>query len=152
MADFTRGEIEETLAEFTRRADAAADSGDWSEWSEMFTEDAHYLEHHLGEFHRRAAILEWITATMAEWPASEMVAFPTDWHLVDVEAGRVVAKIRNRFADPGDGSSHQHSNLTILEYAGDGRWKSEEDVYNPASFGQEVAAWIRRKKELAAGS
>jgi hypothetical protein len=65
---------------------------------------------------------------------------------------RVVAKIQNRFADPGDGSIHQPSNLTILEYAGDGRWKSEEDVYNPASFGQEVAAWIRRKKELAAGS
>jgi hypothetical protein len=79
----------------------------------MFTGDAHYLEYHLGEFPGHAAVLELITATMAEWPASELVAFPTDWHLIDVEAGRVMAKIRNRLSDPGDGSIHQPSNLAI---------------------------------------
>ena len=38
----------------------------------------------------------------------------------------------------------------MLHYAGNGKWSYEEDVYNPAKFGEVVGAWIALRKELAA--
>ena len=43
--------------------------------------------------------------------------------------------------DPGDGSLHEASNLTILTYAGDGLWSREEDVYNPMRFARMSVGW-----------
>jgi hypothetical protein len=50
--------------------------------------------------------------------------------------------------DPGDGSVHQASNITILHYAGDGQWSYEEDVYNPADFLTMLRGWRQRSEEL----
>ena len=49
--------------------------------------------------------------------------------------------------DPGDGSLHQAYNFTLLKYAGDMKWSFEEDVYNPARFGEMVKGWSERKRE-----
>ena len=43
--------------------------------------------------------------------------------------------------DPGDGSVHEASNLTILTYAGNGLWSCEEDVYNPMRFARMAVEW-----------
>ena len=53
-------------------------------------------------------------------------------------------------ADPGDGSVHQAYNLTVLHYAGDGRWSYEEDVYNPTHFVSMIEGWQRRRAERVA--
>ncbi len=147
MADFTRGEIEETLAEFTRRAEVAADSGDWSEWSEMFTEDAHYVEHAYGEFQGREAIAKWICEVMSPFPE---MTFPQDWVALDEEKGAIVFQCQNRLPHPGDpeGEPFSFPTWTRLVYAGDGLFSSEEDIYNPKHFGEMVQGWMERKKEL----
>src|SRR5205814_6352037 len=62
--------------------------------------------------------------------------------------GLVVCQVWNRMADPGDGSIHQAYNVTILKYAGDGRWSYEEDIYNPSHFASMIEEWERRKAEL----
>jgi hypothetical protein len=51
--------------------------------------------------------------------------------------------------DPGDGSVHQAANITILHYAGGGKWSHEEDVYNPAHFATMVKGWQARVDELS---
>lgn len=50
--------------------------------------------------------------------------------------------------DPGDGSVHEQSNITILRYAGDGRFRSEQDVYDPAAFLGLIERWGRRATQL----
>src|SRR5437763_5673192 len=65
---YSRAEIE---AAFQRYRDAAAHAGrttDWRPWVECFTEDCRYVEHLYGTFHGREAVLEWITATMRDFP------------------------------------------------------------------------------------
>jgi uncharacterized protein (TIGR02246 family) len=150
MGRFTRGELEEAFAAFQRAAATAGATGDWSAWADQFTEDATYVEHHYGRFEGREAIRAWITETMASFPGNRMPEFPVDWYVVDEARGWIVCQLENRMADPGDGSVHQASNITILHYAGDGQWSYEEDVYNPAHFATMLAGWRRRVDELAA--
>lgn len=149
MGRWSREELEEEFDKYQARALRAATSHDWREWADQFTEDATYVEHHYGEFGGREAIYNWIQSTMDEWPNNEMIYFPIDWYVIDEEKGWIVCRVWNRFADPGDGSIHQEANITILKYAGNGQWKYEEDVYNPAHFGEMVKGYLRRKKELA---
>lgn len=148
MARWTRAELEEAFAAYQRTALRAGTTGDWNPWADQFTEDATYVEHHYGTFGGREAIRRWITETMASFPGNAMPHFPVEWYVIDEERGWVVAQIWNRMADPGDGSVHQASNITLLKYAGDGRWSYEEDVYNPAHFATMLEGWMARKAEL----
>ena len=142
MPEATREELEATFAEFVRRADAAAVSGDWAPWSEMFTDDARYVEPTYGEFHGREAIHEWMSTTMASSPGADMVAFPVHWYVVDEQRGTVVVRFGNRLADPGDGSVHEPWNLAVLTWGGNGQWAGETDVYDTTRFGADVMAWM----------
>ena len=151
MGTWSRAELESAFVEYQKRAAESGASGDWAPWADLFTEDATYIEHHYGEFRGRAAILEWISATMAEYPGNAKPELPIEWYVIDEEKGWVVCQVWNRMEDPGDGSVHQEYNITILKYAGDGRWSSEEDVYNPMRFGAMGGAW-EQAKQAAAGS
>jgi hypothetical protein len=141
-----RAELQAAHDHYVKVANEAGRSGEWRQWAELFTDDAEYIEHHFGRFRGRDAILEWITSTMAQWPNSEMTMFPHDWCVCDVERGWWICQIENRFNDPGDGRAYQASNVTILKYAGDMRFSSEEDVYNPAWFTPVVKAWVAAKQ------
>jgi hypothetical protein len=85
---------------------------------------------------------------MSSYPGNAMVAFPVEWSMFDAERGWVACQIWNRMADPGDGSVHQAYNFTLLKYAGNGRWSSEEDIYNPSHFVTMITAWEERKAQL----
>jgi len=85
---------------------------------------------------------------MDAWPNSLMVEFPVDWYLIDETRGWVVFQVQNRMADPGDGSVWQDHNLTVLHYAGNGRWSYEEDVYNPTRMGEMVMAYLDHAKAI----
>ena len=65
MGRFSREEIDAAFQHFQEAADQSAKSGDWREWSECFTEDADYYEHHYGKMHGRQAIFDWIQSTIA---------------------------------------------------------------------------------------
>ena len=150
MGKFTREEIEEAFQTFQDRAKAAGKSHDWEEWSHCFTEDADYYEHHYGRMKGRAAILEWIQSTMNEPLFAEMTEFPIDWYMIDEERGWIMCQVANVMDDPGDGSDHREYNWTLLHYAGNGQFSYEEDMYNPAEFGEMVKTWLKAKKAAAA--
>jgi len=144
--EFSREELQAAHDAFVDVANRCAATQDWREWAEMFTEDAQYLEHHYGQMAGRQAIYEWIQSTMSEWPNREMTEFPHDWCVMDEERGWWICQIENRFRDPGDGSVHQAHNLTVLHYAGGGKFSYEEDIYNPVNFAPAVLGWIEADK------
>jgi hypothetical protein len=131
MPRFSRAELESALATYNAARDRASATGDWNIWAELFTEDAHYVEHAYGEMHGREAIRAWITGVMAPFPR---MTFPQDWVVFDEERGAIVFQCQNAFPEPfdADGRPFAFPNWTRLVYAGDGRFSSEEDIYNPA--------------------
>ena len=142
MGRFSREEIEDAFHTYRKTALHAGTTGDWDAWADLFTEDATYIEHLFGTFGGREAIRRWITTTMVKDPNPRMKYFPWEWYMIDEERGWVVGQVWNRMEDPGDGSVHQAYNFTLLKYAGDGKWSFEEDVYNPAHFGQMLKGWF----------
>ena len=137
----TRDQIEQAFADYQAAVAAIVESGDWSGFADLFTEDATYEEHAFGSFTGRDAIRAWVIETMTSFPGNTMSSFPMAWHVVDEPTQRVICEVRNLMPDPGDGTVHEASNLTILTYAGDGLWSREEDVYNPMRFAQMCVAW-----------
>ncbi|WP_139979449.1 nuclear transport factor 2 family protein [Nocardioides litoris] len=134
-------EISEAYAAMHRRVAEHVRTGDWTGYCENFTEDAEYVEHAHGTFRGRAEIQAWSVATMTSFPGSVMTAFPLAWQSIDAPADRLVCEVRNLMPDPGDGSLHEASNLTIMTYAGDGVFSREEDVYNPLRFLSMTLRW-----------
>ena len=148
MGTYSREEIEQAFETYQKAAFEAGQSQNWRAWADLFTEDATYYEHMYGKFEGREAIYNWIQSEMTVWPSSAFTSFPIEWYVIDEEKGWVVCQVWNRLEDPGDGSIHQEYNLTVLHYAGDGKWSYEEDVYNPEKFGVVVTEWLKRRKEL----
>jgi len=146
VGKWDRTELQRAHDNYLAVAAQAGRSGDWRPWADVFTEDAEYVEHLYGRFVGREQIYEWISKTMAQWPNNEMTMFPHDWCVCDEERGWWICQIENRFNDPGDGGVYQSANITILKYAGDMRFSSEEDVYNPANFAPVVKDWMAAKK------
>lgn len=142
-ARFSAAEIEEAYAAFHGEVTRITETADWASFPDLFTEDATYKEHAFGEFHGRDEIREWAVATMTSFPGNAMTGFPIAWQVVDAPTSRVICEIRNLMPDPGDGSLHEESNLTIMTYAGDGLFSREEDVYNPMNFLRMSVRWAR---------
>ena len=149
MARWKRKELEQAFEAYQAAALKGAREKDWTDWANCFTEDVTYFEHHYGRFWGRERVLAWISETMSQWPASEMRAFPVSWYSIDVDRGWVVCEVMNRMRDLGDGEIYQEPNITILHYAGDGRFKYEEDAYNPTNMGNMIGRWIAAEKALA---
>jgi hypothetical protein len=148
MGKYTRQEIDDAFRHFQEAADQSAKSKDWRAWSECFTEDASYFEHHYGKMQGRQAIYEWIQKTMTEPVVEHMDNFPIDWYVIDEERGWVLCSVWNEMHDPGDGSLHRTYNWTMLHYAGDGLFSYEEDVYNPQLFAEMIKGWLEAKKAV----
>ncbi len=138
---FSRAEVEQAFADYQGAVTGIVGSGDWASFADLFTEDATYEEHAFGTFAGREAIRSWVVETMTAFPGNTMSSFPIAWHVVDEPTSRVICEVRNLMPDPGDGSVHEASNLTILTYAGDGLWSREEDVYNPMRFARMSLGW-----------
>lgn len=140
--EYSRAELEEAFAKYNDARVRSQDTGDWTIWANLFTEDAHYIEHAYGEFHGRKAIAEWICKVMSPFPD---MTFPQDWVAFDVDNGAVIFQCQNRLPHPKDpdGEPFSFPNWTRIVYAGKGLWKSEEDVYNPAKDAHPtIKAWI----------
>ena len=140
---FSAAEISEAYAALHRAVQGYADTGEWGGFADHFTEDAEYVEHAFGTFRGREEIRAWAVSTMTSFPGSVMTGFPLAWQVIDVPTSRLVCEVRNLMPDPGDGSVHEESNLTIMTYAGEGLFRREEDVYNPLRFLSMSLRWAR---------
>jgi len=140
---FSAAEITEAYAAMHARVQEYAASGTWDAFADHFTEDAAYVEHAFGTVRGRDQIREGAMRTMTSYPGSEMTGFPLAWQVVDEATSRLICEVRNVMPDPGDGSHHEESNLTIMTYAGDGLFSREEDVYNPLRFLKMSVRWAR---------
>lgn len=135
MGDYSNEEVEAAFAEYRKRG---VGEHDWPGWASLFTEDATYIEHFLGNYTGREQISEWIVSCMDEYANMSLWM---DWWVV--EDDRVALYIWNNLPDPtGTGKRYGFPNSTVLHYAGDGLWDLEEDFYNPADATRVWTEWF----------
>jgi ketosteroid isomerase-like protein len=135
---------EEVLAAF-RKTRAAQDANDWNAYTDCFTEDAVYVEHHFGTFRGREAIRAWLVPVMV--PCKDWT-FPTEWVVVD--GNRIVFQWLNRL--PGrraDGTPYEFAGITTMLYGGNGQISYQEDVYNFERTKQVMKEWLEDQKQKA---
>ena len=123
MPQFSRDEIEQAFRAYWQ---AGAVGENWDAWADLFTEDADYVEHVLGNLKGREAIRAWIKPIMAQY--GELYS-KYEWHTVDPDAGRVIVYMQNRRDHPGGSGVIDFPGITILDYAGNRKWKREEDFW-----------------------
>jgi ketosteroid isomerase-like protein len=123
MSAFSRDELERAFQTYIRTGAAGED---WDAWADLFTEDCLYFEHAYGTMHGREAVRAWIKPVMAKYGEIYTVY---EWHLIDDSAGRVIFYMQNRRDHPGGLAPIDFPGITLLEYAGDGKWKREEDYW-----------------------
>ena len=134
MTTFSRSEVEQAYQQFV----AVGDSGDWNAWADLHSEDGLWVEHHLGTFTGREAIRKGITDVMKPVP---MMVFPVEWHMI--EGNRVVYYPWQVMPDPKGGDAvYRFGCITILEYAGNGLWSYQEDLYNPKEADKVMKEWM----------
>ena len=98
---------------------------DWQAWADLFTDDATYFDHFYGTFTGPAEITKFLEGTMG---AAPQVYSPLVWYVVD--GTRVAYKVLNRADNPQPGGQPiDFPSYQFIEYAGDGKWRSEEDVW-----------------------
>jgi len=112
----------------------------WSALAGHFTEDAVYIDPAWGRVEGREAIVEFMDESMA---GLEHWEFPEEWTMVDGD--RVVSSWWNRL--PGarsDGSPYQALGVSVMYYAGDGRFSYSHDLLNMAEVHDLIAesGWV----------
>lgn len=113
----------------------------WSSLGEeFFTEDAVFVDPAWGRVKGRAAIAAFMEESMAgldDW------TFPEEWTMSDGD--RVVSMWWNRLpGERADGTPFQAPGLSVLQYAGEGRFSLEMDVLNMAEIGEVIgdSGWL----------
>jgi ketosteroid isomerase-like protein len=127
---------EEVLGAYHRYLEARArvEAGElgWDALADFFTDDATFIDPAWGRIEGIDAIRRFLVESMA---GLEDWSFPHDWTQVDGD--RVVSRWYNRL--PGrrpDGSHYEAPGLSILHYAGGGRFSYEEDLLNMVHVGE----------------
>lgn len=136
MKQFSENEVQAAYENFVR----IGDSGDWNAWADLHTIDGVWVEHHLGTFHGREAIRAAIDSVMGSVPPE--MYFPVEWVVID--GNRVVYYPWQCMPDPRGGSDvYRFGCVTILQYAGDGQFSYQEDIYNPKEGETMFRNWIK---------
>jgi ketosteroid isomerase-like protein len=139
MPTYTERELE-ALASYkgyvAQRSKCEQGEAPWSSLGDWFTADAVFVDPAWGRLEGRdemASFFGWSMVGLEGWD------FPEQWTLV--EGDRVVTFWWNRV--PGtrpDGSPHQAPAVSILHYAGDGRFDYELDIMNIVEVTEVLAA------------
>ena len=141
MADPETEQLEaEALATYRRLLDTRGriEAGElpWSALMDFFTDDAVFMDPAWGRTQGREHLLDFFDRSMA---GLEDWSFPEEFTMVS--GHRVVSMWWNRL--PGtraDGSPFQAPGISVLHYAGDGRFSYELDLLNMAEVGELFAA------------
>ena len=123
-APHARGEVEEAFAHFWK---VGCVDEDWGAWVDLFVPDVLYHDHFWGPLHGREEVALWIAAVMKGVPEIYTIL---DWYTIDGET--VVFHCENRRDNPHDeGPDYwDFAGLSVIRYAGDGLWASEEDFWD----------------------
>mmetsp|Transcript_5041 Transcript_5041/g.6367 ORF Transcript_5041/g.6367 Transcript_5041/m.6367 type:complete len:174 (-) Transcript_5041:494-1015(-) len=152
---YSYGELVDAFRKYRDCKDACSRTGNWTPYVELFVDGKCFVDHHgMGRFQGKKEITRYITDSMAPWDGQ--LSFPINWSVIDVPNGAVLFEVQNAFPPPlaSNGKRFMFPNWTRLVYAGDGKWLSEETVYNPAKDAQAtVKAWrnaggVFKTKEL----
>lgn len=136
--------IEEVEAAFRTYWQTGAVGENWDAWADLFTEDALYVEHVLGNMHGREEIRAWIKPIMAQYGELYTVY---EWHMCD-PSGRVVVYMQNRRDHPSGEGVLDFPGITILQYAGGGKWSKEEDYWAGPAAARTTEEYEAARKEL----
>ena len=122
-----RAEIEATIQRYLelRRAAIAGDIP-WRDLKEVFTDDAVFVDSVWGRHEGVDALVEFLDHSMAGLDSWD---FPHFWEAIDGD--RVFLRWSNRL--PGErpgGGPIDNFGMSYLEYAGDGKFSYEEDMYS----------------------
>ncbi len=145
MGVFSRDEIDLAFQKYWR---SGAVGENWDAWANLFTEDATYVEHVLGNLKGREAIRAWIKPIMAQY-GELYTAY--EWHSVDEHSGRVMVYMQNRRDHPSGSGTIDFPGITILEYAGNGLWKLEEDFWAVPKAYATVEEYDKARKQFDPG-
>ena len=122
-----REEVEAAVARYLEvRERMDRGEGGWTEMAELFADDATYIDPAWGRVDGIDAITEFLRDSMA---GLEDWLFPVEW--VAIDGDHVVVKWIQRL--PGqraDGSHYDNSGVSLLTYAGGGRFSRSEDHLN----------------------
>jgi hypothetical protein len=124
MTTFSPDELEQAFRTYWR---TGAVGEDWDAWADLFTEDCLYVEHVYGTMRGRETVRAWIKPIMEKY--GELYT-GYEWHVVDTERGRAIVYVQNRRDHPGGEGTIDFPGITILDYAGGGRWSREEDYWS----------------------
>jgi hypothetical protein len=124
MSQWSGDELEHAFRTYWR---TGAVGEDWDAWCDLFTEDVSYVEHMYGSMQGRENVRRWIVPVMAKY---REIYTAYEWHVVDAENGRAIVYLQNRRDHPSGKGTCDFPGVTILDYAGGGKWKKEEDFYS----------------------
>mmetsp|Transcript_7768 Transcript_7768/g.8915 ORF Transcript_7768/g.8915 Transcript_7768/m.8915 type:complete len:181 (+) Transcript_7768:113-655(+) len=143
QAKYSHEEIAAAFTKYLACKDGCSKTQDWKPYVDLFDEQDCVVDHHgMGRFRGKAEIERYIVDSMAPWEGG--LTFPIDWFTIDVPNGAVIFQVQNAFPPPldKDGKRFMFPNWTRLVYGGNGKWISEETVYNPARDAQStIKAW-----------
>jgi hypothetical protein len=139
---FPRDEVEAAYRAFV----AAGDAGDWDHWADLHTVDCEWHECNYGVIKGRDAIKAKINELMAPVP---MMQFPVEWVVID--GNRVVYYPWQVMPDPTGGEAvYRFGCITVLDYAGNGEFSRQDDMYNPAEGERVIREWMKAGGTFAA--
>ena len=122
-----REEIEAAVARYVEvRERMDRGEGGWEDMCALFTDDATYIDPAWGRVDGIDAIEAFMRESMA---GLEDWTFPIEW--IAIDGDQVVVKWTQRL--PGrrpDGSHYDNSGVSLLTYAGGGRFSRSEDHLN----------------------
>lgn len=123
MGKYSRDELERAFRHYW---ETGAVGEDWDGFADTFTEDCLYHEHILGTKRGREAVRAWIKPIMEQY-CELYTAY--EWHTVDEENDLVIVYMQNRRDHPSGQGTLDFPGVTILHYAGDMKWRCEEDFW-----------------------
>lgn len=139
-APHPRDEVEAAVKAYVEHREAL-DRGEaeWATIADFFTDEAVFIDAAWGRYEGPAAIAAMMTEAMA---GLEDFSYPTD--TVAIEGDDVLIAWRQVAGGLElDGRPVEHTGVSILRYAGDGRFCFEEDLMNVAVVGADLlnAGW-----------
>ena len=128
---YDRAEISATIERYLQlRRAAIAGEVQWSELKEVFTDDASVRRFGVGPASGADNLVKFLDDSMKGLQGWD---FPHFWEAID--GNRVFLRWSNRIP----GAAEDNLGLSILEYAGDGKFSYEEDLYSESHLAKVMA-------------